>query len=652
MGAPRRDPPPARALAYRPDLDGLRAVAVLAVVLYHAAPALLPGGYVGVDVFFVVSGYLITAISLGRLRAGTFTFADFYARRARRLLPALMMVMVACLAVGAALYDRQQLHALGQAAAAAGLFGANLHFYAAQDYFAAPMETQPLLHLWSLGVEEQFYLAAPLLLAGLHRRQRLLWGVTAIAVGVSLLGSVVATWTAPQAAFYLPWFRAWELGLGALWALRPQPLTSPRARAGQGTLGLLGILGSLVALNDHTRFPGLAALPATLGTLALVASGPHNPVARALSAAPLRAIGRWSYAWYLWHWPALVFATLLLQRRPSLLEAAGLCAASLAIAAASTEWVEAPVRRAAGSAATALRLGGVATLGLTACGLALALTNQPAQLAQTPAQLTALMTEPPGRCAEDPTQGHQVLVCAQGDVSQRPDLVLLGDSHAAMLASTIEDLAQVRGRTSLVVTRNHCPPAVGVERADRSARERCAVHTTTVFAHLAATRPRRVLLHARWPMYVEQRVLDPRDRTQPRLVVAGTRTVNADLADALQDTITQLQAMGAEVFVLGSVPEQRVDVPEEWERRAQVGLPPPEGAERAEVDARGARSLALLTDVCARTGARLLHPADVLCDDDRCRLEHDGELLYRDDNHLTPAGAALLGPLLQPTLAE
>ena len=234
---------------YRPDIDGLRAVAVAAVVAVHVLPTALPGGYVGVDIFFVISGFLITAISLHRIEAGRFSFQDFYARRARRLLPALFVLLSGTGLVGSLLYDGATLADLGASTAAAVLFVANIHDYGTVDYFTAPAETRPLLHLWSLGVEEQFYLLAPWLLVGLARRPRALAAATVAMVLGSLGLGIAVLELDPPAAFYLLPCRAWEVGLGMLLALAPKGWRAPR---GSGLLGLLLIGIAVVGFDEHT----------------------------------------------------------------------------------------------------------------------------------------------------------------------------------------------------------------------------------------------------------------------------------------------------------------------------------------------------------------------------------------------------------------
>jgi len=641
--------PDTHAIAYRPDIDGLRAVAVLAVVVFHFVPLLAPGGYVGVDVFFVVSGYLITAISLRRMQHGRFTFLDFYARRARRLLPALISVVLVCLLVGSQLYGPREQAALGLSAAAASLFAANIHFHGALDYFDPAIGTRPLVHLWSLGVEEQFYLLAPPALYALYRRPKRLWTAATVLVAVSFGASLWATWNIPRAAFFLPMFRAWELGLGALLAVRPTPDLSSKTRNTLGTAGLLAILFSFFALDDATPFPGLAALPPTLGTVALLVAGPKTLIGQGLSLAPMRAIGRWSYSWYLWHYPVLVFGTFWLLRPPNLLEAAVMGTVSLIIAAASTEWFESPIRRSgSGQPGASVRIGLLASCALAALGGSYWMANDPGDSVVSPARLTALMHAPEPDCDSFPTQGLQVLVCAIGNPEPPLDVVLLGDSYAAMEAATLRQMAMDRGLNGLIVTRNDCPPLIDIERADLPPSQSCDEHTDAVMAYLETAQPRHVVLHGRWPLYVERsRIGDPQ-KSVPQLVHAGSRSRDADLKTALHNTVTRMKALGAEVFLVGSLPEATYNVPVEQRRRAQLGLPPPPPLSAAAFEARRARSKAMLESVGSQTGAQVLQISDALCDDTDCVIEDNGTSLYYDDCHLSPHGSRFVSHIFTP----
>jgi peptidoglycan/LPS O-acetylase OafA/YrhL len=409
--------PPELRTSFRPDIEGLRAVAILGVVLYHARVAWLPGGYVGVDVFFVVSGFLITSLLWRDLRSrGRVSFAGFYGRRIRRLLPSAAVVIVATMAASAAWLPPLQLPTVRGDALASALYFANYRFAAtATNYLAATGPPSPFLHYWSLGVEEQFYLVWPLVLVGavlcwrpLSRRRQSrqtparragrhtaraggLPGASATSRGAAIaaLAAIAAgsfglsLWLThanePWAFYSLP-TRAWELAVGGLLALSAPAIRRIPARFAVpfGLAGLGVAVASMVALTGSTPFPGTAALAPVLGTAAVLAAGTARPMrgaGRLLRLAPLPAIGRVSYAWYLWHWPVLVLAPYVLGRPMSVADNIGLAALSLGLAAATTRYVERPIRfnrRLTRRPRPSLALGGGLTAVVTAAVFGLA----------------------------------------------------------------------------------------------------------------------------------------------------------------------------------------------------------------------------------------------------------------------------------------
>ena len=304
-------------MRYRPDVDGLRAIAVILVIVYHMG-LLLPGGrisgedggFVGVDIFFVISGYLITGIVHRKIASGTFTFADFYARRVRRILPAFYTVLICTTCFLLPHLFPVELIAYAKSATAALLSVANIYFWATTNYFAAPATTQPLLHTWSLGVEEQFYMFWPLLLLLVERYwhsklRTIILAVAAVSFALSAYG--VYAW--PEATFYLLFTRMWELAIGGMLALKVVPCPSARwAREAAGIFGLALIAVSELTFRASMPFPGVAALAPVAGTALIIAGGEHGPsfVGRCLSFRPLVFVGLISYSLYLWHWPILV----------------------------------------------------------------------------------------------------------------------------------------------------------------------------------------------------------------------------------------------------------------------------------------------------------------------------------------------------------
>src|SRR5580704_4964567 len=322
------------ATGYRADLDGLRAVSVLLVVGFHSFPINVPAGFIGVDVFFVISGYLITGFILDALAAGTFSILEFYTRRARRILPALCVVIAATLAVGWFVTFPAPYKRLGLDALASALFFPNLIDWSEAGYFDAIAESKPLLHLWSLGVEEQFYLLWPVLLVTLVWWGRRRTAVLCLIGIASFVYSCVAVFRDPIAAFYSPLSRLWELGIGSILAFYPVKLGRQEIVS---LTGLAIILVSALVLNDSRPFPGALAMAPVFGT-ALVIVGRSD----ALAWAPLVAVGLISYPLYLWHWPLLSLASTLGFHTE--LAKGSAVAISVLLAWATTQFVEYPVR--------------------------------------------------------------------------------------------------------------------------------------------------------------------------------------------------------------------------------------------------------------------------------------------------------------------
>lgn len=633
--------------AYRPDIDGLRGVAVLMVVLFHAHLS-CRGGFIGVDVFFVISGYLITGLMRRDLEAGVFRLTDFWERRARRILPALAVMALVTLGAGAWLLLPEDLARLGDSAMAQSLFIANVYFWrAGGDYFAGPAEQMPLLHLWSLAVEEQFYLLMPplcLLLARRGRadfaaRSRRLFGALAL---VSLGTAVWQVRHDAHTAFYWLPTRAWELLLGSWLACGPVTAAPPRVRAWVGLAGLLAILLPGLLYDAGTPFPGLAALPPCLGAAALIWAGRAGPAARLLESRPLLHFGRISYSLYLWHWPLLALAAAL---SPVLVDAdsrtvrVGLVLAAWALAVLSWRWIENPVRaRVLCQSRRALFLASGSVLVLL-FGIGAWLSARQGLPERLPAGAASLAS---ATAAAWPDAAEAVLAGRPprfGSASPgAPARVLLwGDSHAKSLVPALASWCGEAKAAGLLVAHSATAPMLGFHRRSRHGLD---APTSRAWAEavLETVRRERVpdtVLAAYW------------SKSHGREVEAFGR--------ALVETVRQLRAAGTRVWIVLDVPVHDFAPPRALAYHAlRPGLlrdPRALAVTLAQHAERNAVMTALRPELEA-AGARVLDPASRLFEDDgRALLDHEGQALYADGDHLTEAGALLLKPLFAPVFA-
>jgi peptidoglycan/LPS O-acetylase OafA/YrhL len=614
---------------FRPDIQGLRAVAIVPVVAYHAFGGLVPGGFVGVDVFFVISGFLITRILVREIEAGSFSVAAFYARRVRRLFPALFAMLAATLVAGLALLPPEPLAALGTSTAWTAIFAANFHQERTLGYFAEAAELQPLLHTWSLGVEEQFYITFPLFLAAVHRffprRLRL-----AVWMGVlgSLAWSVRLVMVDPDGAFYLPQSRAFELGIGALLALGAVPTlarASARVRDALSLTGIGMIVAAFVAIDARTPYPGLAALLPCLGTALVIHAGDgrETAAARLLRLAPLQYVGAVSYSLYLWHWPVLVFTRYVVLDE---LDAAGLAAAlaiAFGLASLSYHWIERPVL---GWRAGSMRVfaGGVAlVLAVGLVGLAVARSDGLPQRfdARSLDAFAAAgdFSRARDACHFDGSPANYARSCVFGAPGAPATVAVWADSFGAELSVALGERLTREGRAVRQLTASSCPPALGYNRWNRPL---CARHNRAMLDALVADPAiETVVLFADYGGYGDDR---------PR-VIAG-----------LREAALALHAAGKRIVLVYPLPTPRFDVPKASGLIAWRGGDPQAWGARAPDPAALATERSL--DALARAvDGEAVRPAVALCANGFCRTTGpDGAALYFDDRHLSLSGARLV----------
>ncbi|MGY0650991.1 acyltransferase family protein [Luteimonas sp. A537] len=617
-------------LAYRADIDGLRAIAVLAVIGYHAFPGLVPGGFVGVDVFFVISGYLITSLLRDELAgSGRIRLGAFYVRRIRRLFPALALVLAACLVAGWWLLVPSDYARLGRHAAASAAFVANLAFWTDADYFSPAADTLPLLHLWSLGVEEQFYLAWPLLLALAARMGVGLRGLTVLAGGLSLAACLLLTRSDPSAAFFLPFTRFWELLAGAWWALRTPAARSPapprRALAEAAAVaGLALVLAAFFAFDDQASFPGWRALLPVAGCLLMLAAMPGAPWMRWLLSRPAVVwIGLVSYPLYLWHWPLLSFARIHATGEIGTLLRLALVALAFALAGLTWWLLERPLRRRL-PARTALRVLLPAMAAVLLASLALwglrGVESRAGEPVRAYANYGYDWREPSreGRCSLTGASGEPAMFLPEcvdpPGPAARPLVAIWGDSHAALLYPGLREAAGDRLRLAQF-TRSGCRPYLS------SIKPACRESNAWVIARIAELQPEYAVLFSYWTA---------NDYVDPGQVLRD-----------LDETIVAMQRAGVRrVVVVGPAPRWREWLPKLLVRRYDAApfLRVPQRLRDETLPEPGVLDQVLATALAGRPGVSYVSALDRLCDLRGCLVYVDdpGELTTWDYGHLGP----------------
>jgi peptidoglycan/LPS O-acetylase OafA/YrhL len=665
-------------------VEGLRAVAVGAVLLYHAGVPFAPGGYVGVDVFFVISGFLITGLLVRELeKTGTVSLARFYSRRAKRLLPLTVVVLafVVLVALALPLYDPVRMDELSLGVVACALYVMNwLLAVRATDYFAAGLQASPVQHFWTLAVEEQFYLIWPALLlaaawlsrrAGRGLRPALAAAFAAVAVA-SLAYSVYSTEVQAGAAYFSTLTRGWELALGGMLALVPTSRLGLRSRWIASVL-VLGGLGAItfatLRFNDDTLFPGYAAFVPTLGTAAIIAAGFATTSAgasRVLTLGPVRHVGRISYSWYLWHWPPLVFAAAIWGSL-SPLEGIAVLAASYVPAVLSNRLVEKPFLQSETLTRfprKALALGGACTGASVALGLGLfALTpNIPeapeSEVAGAGAlrhdrslQKSAKAVHPSPREAETKENRPQMYAdgchltfpetktpeCVYGAPSSETTVVLFGDSHAMQWFPALNKIAKERDWRLVGLTKAACPPAeVHIYNATlRRAYRECDEWRKRTLERIVQDEKPSLVVTSSLPTY------RPREDGKR---LGGDASEEA-MVEGYVSTLRELRSTGAPVALIEDVPHPNKNIPQcvsrSLDRLQECATPRSKALGHLKVNARAAAEV---------EGVRLIDPTPEVCLKKTCPAVIGDALVYRNGAHLTATYVRTLTPWLAERL--
>ena len=678
--------PPPRHPGHRPDIQGLRALAVSLVVWYHVWPQSLPGGFVGVDVFFVISGYLIVG-SLAReaMSTGTLKLAKFYSRRIRRLLPAAAAVLLATLAATVLLFPQGRWQGVARDVAASGLNIQNWNqAFSTTSYEGATDSVSPLQHFWSLAVEEQFYLVIPLLilactavLRGRRPGRTLLLAVLAAVALASFVHSVLFSASSPDLAYFFTTTRIWELALGGILAVAlPQLRSGRRLPVLLGWLGLAMVLASAALFSTALDFPGYAALLPVLGTMALLLAGSsvQEPgfasAARWQSLRPLTYLGDISYSLYLWHWPVIVFSVYVLGPNPSWLHGGAVIVLSMALAALSTRFIEEPfrkfeprrVRRGGRRRAEVPAYGTVYAAGALLVVVPIAAAAVPYLIVEektrslsqeldlasypgagavySPGTVPQMPVRPePAVAASDIPSGvlgcltawdpaaMEPADCVSGDAESTRSIVLVGDSHAAQYAGSLDLLARESGYRLYVMARNGCPFSLEPLHSDTVTYRGCAESNTRTVKTIIELQPAWVVTASLTPEGYAGALGWEWD--SPRQAESGFSAALASLRDA-----------GLEVAILSDVPYPPYNIPE-----CVDGASSPEECDfPAPGDASPLMQAARNLD-----GVKLVDFSDYYCTAGSCSAVVGNVLVYRD-THLTNSFAKTLALPLRESL--
>jgi peptidoglycan/LPS O-acetylase OafA/YrhL len=640
----------ARSSSFRSDIEGLRGLAVLAVVAFHCGIPGVSGGFIGVDVFFAVSGYLITGLLASEIeKEGRLDLARFYGRRVRRLLPASAVMGLVTLLFSVLLLSPGEVVEAAKAAAASSVYASNAFFSrAAADYFAADTASNPFLHTWSLAVEEQFYFFWPLLIGfGLQyaRSRRVLTVLLSVVTVGSFALCVWSTLRNPVFAFYQIPARAWEFGVGGLGALAATRKLSPWVSSLLARVGLACLLTSLVRIPGDRGFPGWIALIPVLSTTAILVAGRGAELV--LNSRLLQILGKYSYSWYLWHWPLLV-TLIAINPEVSILGKVTAASAALAFAWASYRWIENPFRfhpSLVRSVSRSLVLGVV--LMAVSAGAALATLRYGSWLSSRPEmssvrEAQAAYAGLPRELCIATGDGGEVKSCDLGNTSSSMRIVLFGDSHAFEWLRVAEEIAGDRGMRLTVLTKSGCP-AAEIRRPGKSRQfeEGCNQWRREALAQIQLLRPHSVVV-ASYAGYL--------GRTKGSETDGGPVPISLDEWQAgTRRTLLSLAASGARVVHLRDNPRPSFDVPACVARSIRRPWLTHCSMRRADV----VDEAAYAAQKAAAEGITNISFADFTgqyCGADLCEGSKDGELIYSDSTHPSPRFIQRLRPLLESIL--
>ncbi|MEH6359723.1 MAG: acyltransferase family protein [Amylibacter sp.] len=665
-------------IKYRPEIDGLRCIAVLAVVFFHFSVPGFSGGFVGVDIFFVISGFLIGGILWQELTTnGKVSFARFYLRRLRRLAPAFVVMAVITSIFAYYILLPFEFREFGKALISSTVYLSNVLFYRQSGYFDSGADEKVLLHTWSLSVEEQFYIFLPFLILIFAKHHKALHIALAVIATLSLLACIWFTRSSHTATFFLFPFRAWELLIGVLLAIYGQK-TQENWRHGPAAswAGLALLLGAIGFVQAGDNFPGTQALFPVAGTALVIWNGrDDNPVNRALSSPVPVFIGLISYSLYIWHWPILTLSQYYFDGYRSGIEAA--CWLLFAITVATISWwfVERSVRRARNLSGRVL-VGSavVASVGLLSIGSVLylkdGLPNRFGPIVRTHIDATSDFLQDWSRCyitETGPLGGLEV--CPIGPEGQAPEVLVWGDSHLRAFKEGVALAALKHGKAGLLVWNAGCPPLFGLTKRETASTRQEDAQCLVATERLQKAIPQlsgihTVLLIGRWTYYAEgqgigndaHNKITLSDLNGPKNSTDTQRTI---FAKAVRDTIAQLSSSFENIYILRQVPE----IPQYDSRkiaRMMVHGRLKSGSELDKITSISVDDLKLRTYGAEKPfqalqvsgNLEILDSWQQMCGPKGCSAIVDGRALYFDNNHITNTMALSMRSLFDPVFSN
>lgn len=627
-------------LVFRRDIAGLRAVAVIGVLLFHLGFSWIPGGFAGVDIFFVISGYLITSILLRDVVSGEFSFFDFYLRRVKRLLPAALVVMLFSLFAGYFLLDPAAYEDLASSALYASFFSANIYFYLNSGYFDPSSEESPLLHMWSLGVEEQFYIFFPLIVLAFFflGRRFAFWGLTVLFVASFILCLVMANHD-PMFGFYMFPMRAWELGVGCLLAFSTGFSVSKNLRRSMVFLGLGLVVGALFVLNKELIYPSYWAVIPVLGTALLIHFGREDSLSDAvLGCSAMQFVGKISYSVYLWHWPVIVFfRTYWSGKEVSAKEAVLLFLVSLFLGWLSWRFIEEKFRRSPSSPRVVFGSAGIATFFVLALASSILFMNGLGfRGSQDTDKLTDLKKMWEWTCEESkfvPGSGPSCVVGSSWAGAKKRG-VIWGDSHSEHLAAVL-DLIGKQNDVSVVIAPRSCPPYLNLKYINYVKSDnplfgaRCSTKQEMILKWINESDDIDfIIMAAAWSghgLYLSS--LDGGKSSAPDLM-------HSSFSALLQ----KIKLDNRRLVFLGEIPRLK----HSYNSCAAVSIGLPlrrcsydyRNLDYGQIKAQHEPYNKVLSLLASEWQAQALLPSETMCTESSCETVLSGEFIYRDNNHL------------------